>query len=96
MGIGIGFPILSSWRLAREELPYFPFITVVSPLALEALGCCTSVREAKGWYLEKRRRKRGRVAATLPMIIPMPGSTEDRIASSAVASLGGILVSVFE
>lgn len=58
------------------------------PVNLESLdvGGGTWVRETKGWYLANNRRKSGRVAAALPMIIPRPGSTEERIASSAVAS----------
>ena len=39
-----------------------------------------------GGILANTRRKRGRVAAALPMTIPRPGSTEERMASSAVAS----------
>jgi hypothetical protein len=50
---------------------------------LPGVGC---VSETNGWYSEKRIRKRGRVAAALPIMIPSPGSTEDMIASSAVAS----------
>lgn len=69
---------------------------LVPPLNLESLdmGGGTWVNETKGWYLAKRRRKRGRVAAALPIIMPRPGSTEDRIASSAVAS-EVVLVEIF-
>ena len=42
--------------------------------------------DTKGWYFANKRRKRGRVAAALPIIIPRPGSTAVRMASSAVAS----------
>lgn len=45
--------------------------------------------DTKGWYFANTRRKRGRVAAALPITIPRPGSTEERMASSAVASTRG-------
>lgn len=38
------------------------------------------------WYFERIALNRGRVAATLPIMIPRPGSTAVRIASLAVAS----------
>lgn len=83
--MGIGYPISASRRLAGMELRE-RIVVALEDFVLLLCGV-TWVRDTKGWYFANTRRKRGRVAAALPMIIPRPGSTEERMASSAVASI---------